>query len=66
MDNEPAFTARASLIWMQQRKIEHILSQPGCPTQNACIERFNGTFRDERLNEHWFMSLAEARIEAAR
>jgi putative transposase len=65
-DNGPEFTAKVFLAWTQQRKIEHILIQPGCPTQNAYIESFNGSFRDECLNEHWFMSLAEARIEAAR
>lgn len=65
-DNGPEFTAKAFLAWTQQRKIEHILIEPGCPTQNAYIESFNGTFRDECLNEHWFTSLAEARAEAAR
>lgn len=47
--------------FMQARGIPHILIQPGKPTQNACIERFNGKFRDECLNENWFESLAEAR-----
>lgn len=31
------------------------------PTQNAYIESFNGKFRDECLNEHWFRSLEHAR-----
>jgi putative transposase len=41
---------------------------PGKPVDNAHIENFNGKFRDEGLNEHWFLSLAEARekIEAWR
>jgi putative transposase len=34
---------------------------PGKPTQNAFIESFNGRFRDECLNEHVFLTLAEAR-----
>ena len=34
---------------------------PGKPNQNAYIESFNGRFRDECLNEHWFTSLAHAR-----
>jgi putative transposase len=38
------------------------LIQPGKPTQNAYIESFDGKFRDECLNEHWFASLAEARF----
>ena len=41
---------------------------PGKPTQNAFVESFNGTFRDECLNEHWFVSLYDAQhtIEAWR
>jgi hypothetical protein len=40
----------------------------GKPTQNAFIESFNGRFRDECLNENWFLDLADARriIEAWR
>ena len=34
---------------------------PGKPNQNAYVESFNGRFRDECLNEHWFLSLAHAR-----
>ena len=36
--------------------------EPGKPTQNAFIESFNGKFREECLNEHWFYNLEEARI----
>jgi len=38
------------------------LIEPGKPNQNAYIESFNGRFRDECLNEHWFTSLAHARV----
>jgi putative transposase len=34
--------------------------RPGKPNENAYIESFNGKFRDECLNEHWFVSLADA------
>jgi putative transposase len=34
--------------------------EPGKPTQNAYIESFNGRFRDECLDEHWFTSLAHS------
>jgi len=37
------------------------LIEPGKPNQNACIESFNGRLRDECLNEHWFLNLAQAR-----
>ena len=43
---------------MQLRLIE-----PGKPNQNAYIESFNGRFRDECLNEHWFPNLLHARTE---
>ena len=36
--------------------------QPGKPVQNAFIESFNGKFRDECLSQHWFLSLADARV----
>lgn len=36
--------------------------QPGKPVQNAFIESFNGKFRDECLNEHWFLTLEEAQV----
>ncbi len=42
------------------------LIEPGKPNQNAYIESFNSRFRDECLNEHWFLNLRHARrlIEA--
>ncbi len=42
--------------------------ETGTPVQNAFIESFNGKFRDECLNQNWFVSLAKARqiIEAWR
>jgi putative transposase len=41
------------------------LIEAGKPTQNGYIESFNGKFRDECLNEHWFSTLAEARAIVA-
>ena len=60
-DNRPEFTCRAFMTWAQKHGIQHILIEPGSPTQNAYIESFNGTFRDERLHENWFESLEQAR-----
>ena len=42
-------------------KLVIILIEPGSPTQNAYIKSFNGTFRDECLEENWFESLEQAR-----
>jgi putative transposase len=39
-----------------------LLIEPGKPNQNAYIESFNGRFRDECINEHWFTSMAHARV----
>ena len=64
-DQGPEFTSRAFLAWAQAKGVRHILNQPGKPTQNAYIESFNGKFRDECLNEHWFTSLAQARAVIA-
>ena len=49
------------MTWAQKQGIKHILIEPGSPTQNAYIESFNGTFRDECLDENWFESLEQAR-----
>ena len=60
-DNGPEFTSRAFMGWCQTNGIRHLLIEPGKPMQNGYIESFNGKFRDECLNEHWFNALAEAR-----
>jgi putative transposase len=60
-DNGPEFTSRVFIAWAQHHGIEHLLIEPGRPMQNGYIESFNGKFRDECLNEHWFASLAQAR-----
>lgn len=41
-------------------------SRPGTPTDNAFVESFNGTLRDECLNVHWFTSLADAEEQIGR
>lgn len=42
--------------------VQLLLIEPGKPNQNAYIESFNGRFRDERLNEHWFTSPPHALV----
>lgn len=68
IDNGPEFTSRCFLSWAEQRGIQLVHIQPGKPTQNSFIESFNGRFRDECLNAHWFENLADARrkVEAWR
>lgn len=60
-DQGPEFTSKALDQWAYRNGVELKLIQPGKPTQNAYIESFNGKFRDECLNEHWFTSLEHAR-----
>ena len=53
-DNAQEFCGRAMLTWAHDRGVTLRLIEPGKPNQNAYIESFNGRFRDECLNEHWF------------
>jgi putative transposase len=52
---------RASRALPVNRSTSLDFSRPGKPTDNAFIESFNGKFRAECLNAHWFMSLDDAR-----
>jgi hypothetical protein len=61
-DNGLEFCGRAMLTWAHARGVTLRLIEPGKPTQNAYIESFNGRFRDECLNEHWFTSVAHAQV----
>jgi putative transposase len=67
-DNGSEFTSQAMDLWAYQSGMKIDFSRPGKPTDNAFIESFNGTFRAECLNAHWFGTLAEAKrlIEAWR
>ena len=67
-DNGPEFVGRALDAWTYAHGIRLHFIEPAKPNQNAYIESFNGRFRDECLNEHWFLSLAQARaiVEAWR
>lgn len=60
-DNGPEFTSNAMNAWVYDKNIEHVFTDPGCPTQNCYIESFNGKFRDECLNQHMFRNIQEAR-----
>lgn len=60
-DNGKEFCGRAMLTWAYRNHVTLRLIEPGKPNQNAFIESFNGRFRDECLNEHWFLNLEHAR-----
>lgn len=65
-DQGPEFTCKALDQWAYQHGVQLKLIEPGKPTQNAFIESFNGKFRDECLNDHWFTSLPQARSIVAK
>lgn len=60
-DNGPEFTSLVLDRWAHENGVELHFIQPGKPTQNCYIESFNGRFRDECLNENWFVTVADAR-----
>ena len=60
-DNGPEFTSKAMDAWAYMKGITQRFIDPGKPFQNGYIESFNGKFRDECLNEHWFLNLKDAR-----
>jgi len=59
VDNGPEFISSKLDIWCKENDITLIFIQPGEPTQNAYIERFNGTFRRDVLNAYVFKSIKE-------
>ncbi|MBP0447923.1 IS3 family transposase [Roseomonas sp. SSH11] len=62
-DNGAEFTGRLVDLWAYHHGTRIDFSRPGKPTDNAFIETFNGSLRDECLNLHWFETLTEARRE---
>ncbi len=64
-DQGPEFTSRALDRWAYGQGVDLKLIAAGKPTQNAYIESFNGKFRDECLNDHYFNNLAHARVVIA-
>ncbi|VTZ49557.1 conserved hypothetical protein [Methylocella tundrae] len=59
--NGSELTSNAILRWANDSRVAWHYIAPGKPTDNAFIESFNGKFRAECLNAHWFMSLDDAR-----
>jgi putative transposase len=60
VDQGSEFVSRDLDLWAYARGVTLDFSRPGKPTDNAFIEAFNGRFRSECLNQHWFLTLADA------
>ena len=60
-DNGSEFTAKSVREWLGRVGVKTLVIEPGSPLENGYIESFNGKLRDECLNQHWFLSLDEAR-----
>jgi putative transposase len=68
LDNGPELTGWALDGWAAARGVRSRFIAPGKPSQNGFVERFNGRFRDECLDQSWFTGLPDARatVEAWR
>jgi putative transposase len=61
VDNGSEFTSKALDQWTYENHVRLHFITPGRPMENGYIESFHGKFRDECLNEHWFLTLDDAR-----
>lgn len=68
VDNGSEFAGKVLDRWAYENGVELDFSRRGTPTDNALVESFKGRLRQECLNEHWFLSLddAKGKIEAWR
>lgn len=60
-DNGPEFIAKEFQEWCAGNDMHILFTQPGCPTQNSYIERFNGTYRRAILDAYIFRTISEVR-----
>jgi len=61
VDNGPGFISKDLDKWAYENKVTLDFSRPSKPVDNAFIESFNGSFRDECLSVNWFLSMEDAR-----
>jgi len=61
-DNGPEFTSKHFQLWLHKNNIQWERIQPGKPQQNALVERFNRTYREDVLDANLFKSIKEATL----
>ena len=61
VDNGSEFISKTVDQWAHFNNVRLEFSRPGRPIDNAFIESFNGRIRQECLQQHWFLSIEEAR-----
>jgi len=62
-DNGPEFAGKTLDAWAYLAGVKIHFIRPGKPVENCYVESFNGKFRDECLNDHWFLDLGDARTK---
>lgn len=61
VDNGPELISSKLQEWAEKHDVHISYIEPGKPAQNGYIERFNRTYREDILDQHWFNSLDEVR-----
>jgi len=61
VDHGAEFEGKVLDAWAHESRVQLAFIRPGKPVENVYVESFNGKFRDECLNEHWFITMAQAR-----
>ena len=61
VDNRPEFAGKVLDAWAYEAGVTLSFIRPGKPVENAYVESFYGRFRDECLNDHWFVSMRHAK-----
>lgn len=60
-DNGPEFISKELHMWCEANGVQHVFTQPGKPTQNSYVERFNGSYRRAVLDAYIFRNIGEVR-----